>query len=141
MPRMTTAASYQTFSKTSLLAFRRNLQPYNMYNRPRGDNMSKSFTSLATVLAAMDVVAAPFHAQAPARTKTIAAQRAGMRKLDGFCPLCWGEQAGSLWLEIPTFGADLLLTTGLAEGLGSSDIGLGRGISDDGRIVRFERVG
>ncbi len=65
----------------------------------------------------------------------------GMRKLDGFFPIYWDERTGSLWLEIPRFNDDFLLTTGLAAGLGSNDIGLDRGLEDGGRVVRFARVG
>src|SRR5207247_1339199 len=36
---------------------------------------------------------------------------------------------------------DFMLSTGLAAGLGSNDIGLDRGQGGQGRIVRFERIG
>ncbi len=64
-----------------------------------------------------------------------------MQKLDGFFPLYWDERAGTLWLEIPRFDSDFLLSTGLAAGLGSNDIGLDRGQSGQGRLVYFQRVG
>ncbi len=105
--------------------------------------MSKSFTSFVAALSLVVVSAASFHAQAPAaRAQTTIAERTtGMQKLDGFFPLYWDERAGTLWLEVPRFDSDFLLATGLAEGLGSNDIGLDRGISGAGRVVRFERVG
>jgi hypothetical protein len=65
----------------------------------------------------------------------------GMQKLDGFFPLYWDERSGSLWLEISRFDSDFLLSTGLAAGLGSNDIGLDRGQSGQGRLVYFERIG
>ena len=64
-----------------------------------------------------------------------------MQKLDGFFPVYWDERSGSLYLEIPRLDSDLLLSTGLAAGLGSNDIGLDRGQSGQGRLVYFERVG
>src|SRR5262249_35568614 len=65
----------------------------------------------------------------------------GMQKVDGFFPVYWDERSGSLFLEIPKFDSDFLLSTGLAAGLGSNDIGLDRGQSGQGRLVYFERVG
>ena len=104
--------------------------------------MSKSFMSFLLALSVGVLFAVPFHAQAPAaRSQTIAERTSGMQKLDGFFPLYWDEGAGILWLEIPRFDTEVLYTTGLAEGLGSNDIGLDRGISGGGRLVRFERVG
>ena len=64
-----------------------------------------------------------------------------MQKLDGFVPLYWDGQSGTLWLEISRFDIDFLYTTGLAAGLGSNDIGLDRGQAGRGRLVSFQRVG
>jgi len=75
------------------------------------------------------------------RAPSIDDRTGGMQKLDGYFPLYWDERAGSLYLEIPRFDADFLLSTGLAAGLGSNDIGLDRGQGGQGRIVRFERIG
>ena len=75
------------------------------------------------------------------RVPTIDERTAGMQKLDGYFPLYWDERGGALYLEIPRFDADFLLSTGLAAGLGSNDIGLDRGQGGQGRIVRFERIG
>jgi hypothetical protein len=66
---------------------------------------------------------------------------ANMQKLDGFIPMYWEEPTGSLFLEISRFDAEFLLTTGLAAGLGSNDIGLDRGQQGGERIVSFQRVG
>lgn len=65
----------------------------------------------------------------------------GMKKLDGYFPLYWDGRTGSLFLEIAQFDADFLFITGLSAGLGSNDIGLDRGRSGGGRLVRFERAG
>ncbi len=72
---------------------------------------------------------------------TIEAKTAGMRKLDGFCPLYWDADQGTLYLEITRFDTDILDMDGLATGLGSNDIGLDRGAVTGSRVVRFERVG
>src|SRR5690349_18604874 len=72
---------------------------------------------------------------------SIEQRTSGLQKLDGFFPVYWDERTGSLLLEIPRFDSDFLLSTGLAAGLGSNDIGLDRGQSGQGRLVYFERVG
>ncbi len=79
--------------------------------------------------------------QAAGPAQTIEARTAGMQKIDGFFPMYWEERTGSLFLEIPKFHYDFLLTAGLAAGLGSNDIGLDRGSQGQGRVVYFERVG
>jgi hypothetical protein len=71
----------------------------------------------------------------------IADRTATMQKLDGFIPMYWEERTGSLFLELSRFDAEFLLTTGLAAGLGSNDIGLDRGQQGGERIVSFQRVG
>jgi hypothetical protein len=79
---------------------------------------------------------------APAgRTQSIDERTGGMQKLDGYIPVYWDERAGALFIEIPRFDTDFLLSTGLAAGLGSNDIGLDRGQGGQGRVVRFERIG
>src|SRR5262245_14398355 len=75
------------------------------------------------------------------RPPSIADRTDGMRKLDGFFPLYWDENAGTLYLEIPRFGQEVLYLTGLSAGLGSNDIGLDRAQLGGTRIVAFERVG
>src|SRR5579859_4874893 len=72
---------------------------------------------------------------------TIEARTAGFQKLDGYLPLYWDDKTGSLWLEINTFDTELLYATGLTAGLGSNDIGLDRGQSGQGRVIKFHRVG
>ncbi len=83
-------------------------------------------------------------AQQPAaggRVPSIDERTTGMQKIDGYFPLYWDERAGALFIEIPKFDSELLLTTGLAAGLGSNDIGLDRGQGGQGRVVTFQRVG
>ncbi len=73
------------------------------------------------------------------------ARTAGMRHMDGLLPLDWDGKAGKLYLEV-RLGADersgeLLYTNSLPFGTGSNDLGLDRGQTAPGRIVRFERFG
>src|SRR5881396_2766920 len=75
------------------------------------------------------------------RAQSIDDRTGGMQRFDGYFPLYWDERAGTLYLEIPRFDADFLLSTGLAAGLGSNDIGLDRGQGGQGRVVKFERIG
>ncbi len=96
---------------------------------------------LIAVWLAAAVPAAAQQAQRPAAIPSIAERTDGMRKLDGFFPLYWDERTGSMFIEIPRFDTDFLLTNGLSAGLGSNDIGLDRGRSGGGSLVRFERVG
>ncbi len=96
---------------------------------------------LTVVLLTAAAPAAARQAQRPAAVPSIADRTDGMKKLDGYFPLYWDERTGSMYVEIPGFDTDFLFTTGLSAGLGSNDIGLDRGRSGGGRIVRFERVG
>jgi hypothetical protein len=87
-------------------------------------------------------------AQTPAPTAppTVSVKTAGMKHFDGFIPLDWDAQAGKLYVEIPHLGAgghspDLIYTNSLPYGTGSNDLGLDRGQTSDGRLVRFERSG
>jgi len=99
----------------------------------------------ALVVSTLVLLAAGLNAQPqpprPAPIPSIEDRTNGMRKIDGYFPLYWDEQTGSLFVEIPRLDTDFLISTGLSAGLGSNDIGLDRGQSGAGRIVRFERVG
>jgi hypothetical protein len=70
-----------------------------------------------------------------------------MRHMPGLLPLDWDAKEGKLYLEVPlteaanTRSADLVYTGSLPQGTGSVELGLDRGQTDDGRIVRFERTG
>ncbi|RPJ81563.1 MAG: DUF5118 domain-containing protein, partial [Acidobacteria bacterium] len=76
-----------------------------------------------------------------AKTQSIESKTAGMQKIDGFFPLYWDEAGGTLWLEIPHLGTEVLYVTGLTAGIGSNDIGLDRGQLGGTRVVSFERIG
>ncbi|MGE3956290.1 MAG: zinc-dependent metalloprotease [Vicinamibacterales bacterium] len=100
--------------------------------------------AVAVLVATVTLTTVPFKAQgrqAPGSTSSIEERTSSMQKLDGFVPLYWDERAGALFIEIPRFDAEFLLTTGLAAGLGSNDLGLDRGQSGGGRVVMFQRVG
>jgi hypothetical protein len=77
----------------------------------------------------------------PAAPQTIEQRVTGLQKLDGYFPVYWEERTGNLLLEIPRFDTEFLLSTGLAAGLGSNDIGLDRGQEGTGKVVSFHRVG
>ena len=74
-------------------------------------------------------------------TPSIEDRTTGMRKIDGYFPLYWDERTGLMFLEIPRFNSEFLMSTGLSAGLGSNDIGLDRGAGGQGRVVVFQRVG
>ncbi|MFN7914414.1 MAG: zinc-dependent metalloprotease [Vicinamibacterales bacterium] len=99
--------------------------------------------SLAALAAVVTLSSVTFRAQArpPQGGGPIEERTASMQKLDGFVPLYWEERTGSLFLEVPRFDSEFLLSTGLAAGLGSNDLGLDRGQSGGGRVVSFQRVG
>ncbi len=73
--------------------------------------------------------------------QTISSKTAGMKHMDGLLPLDWDAKAGKLYLEIPHLDTDLLYTHSLPYGTGSNDLGLDRGQTSWGQIVRFERTG
>ena len=79
--------------------------------------------------------------QGAAAIQTIDARTAGLQKIDGYMPLYWDDKTGSLWMEINKFDTEMLYSTGLTAGLGSNDIGLDRGQSGQGRVVKFQRIG
>ena len=78
---------------------------------------------------------------AAGRIRSIADRTSGMQKIDGFFPMYWDEATGSLFLEIPELGKEVLYVNGLSAGLGSNDIGLDRAQLGGSAIVSFQRVG
>lgn len=85
--------------------------------------------------------AAAFDAPSPA----IFTRTAGMTNMPGFLPLHWDANAGKLYLEVHLGpggkSEDMLWTHSLPYGTGSNDLGLDRGQTSEGVIVRFERTG
>ncbi|MFO8099298.1 MAG: zinc-dependent metalloprotease [Salinibacter sp.] len=72
---------------------------------------------------------------------TIAEKTEGMDKRDGYFPVYWDADAGTLWLEIPRMQTNFLYVSSLPTGLGSNPVGLDRGQLGTQRVVRFERTG
>ncbi|MDP1568682.1 MAG: zinc-dependent metalloprotease [Vicinamibacterales bacterium] len=96
----------------------------------------------ALLLAMAPVASADQAAQSrPGALPTIEEKTAGFAKQDGFFPLYWDEATGTLWLEIPSLGTEVIYVSALAAGLGSNDIGLDRGRLGGTQIVRFDRIG
>ena len=106
-------------------------------------------TSLSAIALCLCIFAADAAAQGgrgggqggPAAVQSIDARTAGLQKIDGYLPLYWDDKSGTLWMEINKFDTELLYSTGLTAGLGSNDIGLDRGQSGQGRVVKFQRIG
>jgi len=94
-----------------------------------------------TPLLALFVCLVASHAAAQAPLPSIDDKVKGLEKLDGFFPLYWDSQAGTLWIEISRFDSELLYVTALSAGLGSNDIGLDRGQLGGEHVVSFRRVG
>ncbi|NIS64375.1 MAG: peptidase, partial [Gemmatimonadales bacterium] len=91
---------------------------------------------LAVCIAAAVWMASPLEAQPSIRQYT-----SGFDKRDGYFPLHWDPATGRLLLEIPHFDQEFLYLTSLATGMGSTQLGLDRGMIGDEAIARFERVG
>src|SRR5436853_943645 len=74
-------------------------------------------------------------------TPTIAEKVGGMQRFPGFFPFYWDAKGGKIWLEIDKWNSEFLYVESLPAGIGSNDIGLGRGQLGQSYIVRFERTG
>ncbi|MFQ6045203.1 MAG: DUF5117 domain-containing protein, partial [Gemmatimonadales bacterium] len=114
----------------------------------RAISHSAAATTVAALCLSLPALLAPgpLHAQSGAARDqrglpSIEDKTAGMRQLDGFFPLYWDPDQGTLWMEISNFDAEVLHNNGIGAGLGSNDIGIDRGQLAGSRIVKFERVG
>jgi hypothetical protein len=107
----------------------------------------RSGACAAVIAVVATVFALPTFAQERRQTEgggtppSIAERTKNLKKIDGFYPLYWDENAGKLYLEIPKLQTEVLYSTGMATGLGSNDIGIDRGQTTGARIVTFERSG
>lgn len=72
---------------------------------------------------------------------TIEEKTKDLKKYEGFFNFYWDENTGKVWLEVDTLDTEILYTVSLPAGLGSNDIGLDRGLSGGGRIVKFSKTG
>ena len=93
-----------------------------------------------TILATVAASAEPSKS-AEAPPPTIGGKTATMKHIAGYLPLDWDAASGKLYLEIPNLAIDILYADSLPYGTGSNDLGLDRGQTSEGRIVRFERNG
>jgi hypothetical protein len=73
--------------------------------------------------------------------QSIAEYTQPMHTQDGYFPLHWDAGGGRLFLEVPRLGEEFLYLTSLATGLGSTHVGLDRGMIGEEAIARFDRVG
>src|ERR1043166_3765206 len=112
-----------------------------MPSRPRSPFVFPATARVLAILALTTLLAPPssLRAQPPA----IAEKTRGLEKRDGFVPLYWDPAAGKLWMEIPAAlaGKELLYITGAPTGLGSNDLGLGRGQIGGEWLGGFARMG
>lgn len=105
------------------------------------------FGRFAIVALAATLITTPVFAQgrgnqeAGGAPPSIAERTKNLKKIDGFFPLYWDENAGKLYVEIPKLDTEVLYSTGMATGLGSNDIGIDRGQTTGSRIVKFEKAG
>ncbi len=65
----------------------------------------------------------------------------GFKKLPGYIPLYADENSGKFYMEFSRFDTEFLYAMSLPAGLGSNDIGLDRGLTGGGRVVKLNRVG
>jgi len=75
------------------------------------------------------------------QAKEIVEYTADMRKYDGYHDFFWDDSSGRVLLQVDEFERELLLLTGLAQGLGSNPVGLDRNQVGESRLVKFQRVG
>jgi Met-zincin/Domain of unknown function (DUF5117) len=104
----------------------------------------RTYVTMLTIAVLSAVCGLEAAAQTPPPTTiatTIAAKTAAFRRIDGFMPLYWDEQAGKLWMEIGLFDTELLYQVSLPAGVGSNPIGLDRGALGDTHVVTFQRIG
>ena len=106
------------------------------------------FGRFATAALAATLITTPAYAQGRGNQEAgggapppIAERTKNLKKIDGFYPLYWDENAGKLFVEIPKLDTEVLYSTGMATGLGSNDIGIDRGQTTGSRIVKFEKAG
>ena len=76
-----------------------------------------------------------------AQAETIRDLTAGMDRQQGLFDFYWDDKKGRVLLQVDQFDRELLLITGLAQGLGSNPVGLDRNQAGESRVVKFERVG
>ena len=90
---------------------------------------------LAALALGLSFLAATASQAQPARPSgkppSVEEKTGALKKLDGFLPVYWDEAEGKLYLEISSFGVEILHSNGFGAGLGSNDIGIDRGALRD----------
>ncbi|HSN07731.1 MAG TPA: DUF5118 domain-containing protein [Hanamia sp.] len=71
----------------------------------------------------------------------IADKTKGMEKHKGFLNFYIDQENGKIYLEINKLDSEMLYQTSLPAGIGSNDIGLDRGLTNETRIVKFVKTG
>ena len=104
-------------------------------------SIARALTAALLLAAVRTLPAQERPAAAPEKLPTIAEKTRGLERLDGFLPLYPDPRTGTLWLELPRLGEEMIYVVSLPAGVGSNDIGLDRGQLGGERIVRFERAG
>lgn len=87
------------------------------------------------------LVSAVFPQEKIPEPKTVEEVTEGLRKIEGFVPLWYDEEAGKMYLEVSRFNFEFLYQISLATGVGSNPIGLDRGQLGDTKLVYFEKAG
>ncbi len=64
-----------------------------------------------------------------------------LRKIDGYIPLFYDDEAGKMYLQISRLNEEFLYQVSLPTGVGSNPIGLDRGQLGSTKVVYFERIG
>lgn len=72
---------------------------------------------------------------------SIAQRTARLERADGFIPLYWEAAKGLLLFEVPRLNEDVLYFVSIAQGVGSVELGIDRGLTAASAVIRFERVG
>jgi hypothetical protein len=94
-----------------------------------------ALTALALVLAAPVATAQAAPAKAGATAGGVSGERT-----DGFIPFYWDAGKGKVYLEIASFGEDVLYYVSAATGGGSVELPFDRGIVNSS-VIHFEKVG
>ena len=63
------------------------------------------------------------------------------QKQEGYFTFYWSENKGKVYVEVKNLEEEFIYYPSLAEGLGSNDIGLDRGLLGQEHILKFEKTG
>src|SRR6059058_1158394 len=103
--------------------------------------MKRTLCLVAVLLLFCATARAQPRSASDAKLPSVSEKVAGMQRVPGYFPFYWDAKAGKIWLEIDKWNSEFLYVESLPAGIGSNDIGLGRGQLGQNYIVRFERIG